>query len=190
MKKFALCAIALAGCAGAALAVDPEEEDFRIGFGNQIIAFQTMYGVDGAFVGDLNPVRDVAGDEVPWTLRFVRGDLDTRGHLRILVRGLVVKDNPVVPLELRGINDEAQFRGLVSCLVEGDGSVKTQNVVTEGFAADRDGNAYIHAEIKLPSPCVAPIVMVISGSQDRWFAITGFESEQKGGATRVGLGAR
>lgn len=191
MKKLALYVLAFAGCANAAFAVDPEEEDFRIGFGNQITAFQTMYGVDGPFVGEKNPVRDVVGDELPWTVRFVLGDLDTRGHLRILVRGLVFKDDPSVPPELRGINDEAEFRGLVSCLVEGDGSVKTQNVVTEGFPANRAGNSYIHAIIQLPNPCVAPIVMVLAGSEDKWFAITGFESEEKkGGPARVGLGAR
>lgn len=180
--KLRLSAVAFACCASAVFAQEPNLEEFDLGFGNKILSFQTMYGVDGPFVGDANPVRDVIGDELPWTVRLVRGDLDTRGHLRILVRGLVFADDPLVPPNLRGINDEAEFRGLVSCLTEVGDTVETQNVVSEGFPANRAGNAYIHAELKLPNPCVAPVVMVLAGSEDKWFAITGFESEEDDGS--------
>jgi hypothetical protein len=148
----------------------------------KILTFSTMYGVDGPFVGEDNPIRDVVGDELPWSVDgFVIGDLDTRGHLRILVRGLVFADDPSVPPDLVGTNDEADFRGLVSCLVEADdGTVETQNVVTDGFPATVHGDSYIHATIELPDTCVAPIVMVLAGSEDKWFAVTGFESESGG----------
>ncbi|HXZ85637.1 MAG TPA: hypothetical protein VEI82_09125, partial [Myxococcota bacterium] len=33
-----------------------------------LLAFGSMYGVDGPFVGDANPIRDVIGDETPWTV--------------------------------------------------------------------------------------------------------------------------
>ncbi|HEU4401105.1 MAG TPA: hypothetical protein VFT43_03290, partial [Candidatus Polarisedimenticolia bacterium] len=39
------------------------------------------------------------------------GGLDARGHLKIQVRGLVFADEPSVPPELRGKNDEDAFRG-------------------------------------------------------------------------------
>jgi|SwirhisoilCB1_FD_contig_51_3811916_length_771_multi_6_in_0_out_0_1 hypothetical protein len=148
----------------------------------KILTFSTMYGVDGPFVGEDNPIRDVVGDELPWSVDgFVIGDLDTRGHLRILVHGLVFADDPSVPPDLVGTNDEADFRGLVSCLVEADdGTVETQNVVTDGFPATVHGDSYIHATIELPDTCVAPIVMVLAGSEDKWFAVTGFESESGG----------
>ena len=31
----------------------------------------------------------------------------------------------------------------------------------------------------LPNPCVAPIVFVLAGSEDKWFSVTGFESEEQ-----------
>jgi len=178
MTRLTLPALALACCAMPASAVDPATDEFNFGFGNKILSFQTMYGVDGPFVGEKNPIRGVIGDELPWTItHIVRGDLDTRGHLRIMVRGLVFADDPLVPPELRGINDEAEFRGLVSCLTEVDDAVETQNVVTEGFPANRGGDAFIRATVALPNPCVAPIVMILAGSEDKWFAVTGFEHE-------------
>jgi hypothetical protein len=145
----------------------------------KILMFHTMYGVDGPFVGDANPIRDVIGDELPWTVEGVAiGDLDSRGHLRILVHGLVFADDPSVPPDLVGTNDEPFFRGLVSCLTETDAGVETQNVITDGFPATVRGDSFIHATIELPNPCVAPIVMVLAGSEDKWFAVTGFESEE------------
>ena len=152
-------------------------------FGNRkITMFSTMYGVDGPFVGDANPIRDVIGDELPWTIDgFVIGDLDTRGHLRILVHGLVFADDPSVPPELVGTNDEPFFRGLVSCLTEtADDTVETQNVITDGYPATVQGDSFIHATVELPNPCVAPIVMILAGSEDKWFAVSGFESEDEG----------
>ena len=53
----------------------------------------------------------------------------------------------------------------------------TENVTTEGFAATPFGDSDIDAQITLPNPCVAPIVFVLSGSEDKWFAVVGFESE-------------
>lgn len=144
-----------------------------------ITSFETMYGVDGPFIGDANPIRGVIGDELPWAITHsIRGELDSAGHLIIVVRGLVFKDDPSVPPELRGINDEAQFRGLVSCLTEAGDAVETQNVVTVGFPASRRGNSFIHATLTLPNPCVAPVVMVLAGSEDKWFAVSGVEIEQ------------
>jgi hypothetical protein len=144
-----------------------------------ILTFETMYGVDGPFVGDQNPIRSIPGDELPWVIRRAHGFLKTNGRLTIHVRGLVFKDDPSVPPALRGINDEATFRGLVSCLTEKGDKVVEKNVLTEGFPATKSGNADILAKIKLPQPCVAPIIMVLAGSEDKWFAVTGFEAEEE-----------
>jgi hypothetical protein len=143
-----------------------------------------MYGVDGPFVGTDNPIRDVNGDGLPWEIeKFISGTLDSKGNLTILVRGLVIKDDPSVPANLRGKNPSSEFRGLVSCLTEeSEDEVGMDNVITEGFPADEDGNSFIKAKIELPNPCVAPIIMVLNkaGSTrgDRWFAVTGFEAEE------------
>jgi hypothetical protein len=98
----------------------------------------------------------------------------------ILVRGLVFADDPdLVPPDLIGKNDEETFRGLVSCLTEdGAGGITTANVVTDGFPADMDGNSLIDQKLDLPVPCIAPIVFVMAGSEDKWFAVTGFEPKE------------
>jgi hypothetical protein len=144
----------------------------------RILSFDHMYAVDGPFLGDAHSIRGVAGDELPWTIeRSAKGSLDTNGRLRIQVRGLVFTDDPEVPPENRGKNDETTFRGLVSCVTEvSDTEVGIANVMTEGFPATPEGNSTIDAFITLPNPCVAPIVFIMAGSEDKWFAVTGFES--------------
>jgi hypothetical protein len=139
-----------------------------------ILAFGTMFGVDGAFVGEEHPIRGVVGDEFAWEIDSAVGRLSLDGRLTIRVRGLVFKDDPSVPAELRGINDEDEFRGLVSCLDE-DASVV--NVVSRGFHATRSGNSLIDDHLELPPTCVAPIVFVLAGGEDKWFAVTGVEAE-------------
>jgi hypothetical protein len=34
--------------------------------------------------------------------------------------------------------------------------------------------------VELPDPCLAPDVLVLAGSEDKWFAVTGFETEEEG----------
>jgi hypothetical protein len=141
-------------------------------------SFDTMYGVDGPFVGDGFPIRGIPGDELPWEIQAATGSLDADGHLTIRVKGLVFKDEPEVPPDLRGKNDEAQFRGAVSCWSEEGDQVTTVNVVTAGFPATVSGNSTIRATVSLPNPCVAPIILVLAGSEDKWFAVAGVETEE------------
>src|SRR5262245_27482505 len=61
-----------------------------------MLLFQTMYAVDGPFVGS-RAIRGVEGDELPWTLDTVQGYLTTGGRLHIIVRGLVFTDDDEVP---------------------------------------------------------------------------------------------
>jgi hypothetical protein len=147
--------------------------------GHKILTFQTMYGVDGPFLGDANAIRDVEGDEAPWVIRSAKGTLGVNGRLRIKVRGLVFADDPLSPPDQIGKNDEAEFRGLVSCLTEVGDSVQTANVVTGGFKATERGDANIDGHVDLPNPCVAPIVFVLAGSEDKWFAVTGVETGEE-----------
>ena len=144
-----------------------------------VLSFDHMYGVDGPFIGETNPIRGVVGDELPWTITgFIKGRLDKGGHLKILVKGLVFGDDPEVPPELRLKNDEETFRGLVSCVTEvSPTEVGTTNVITKGFLSTPDGNSFIDDTLDLPNPCIAPIVFVMSGSEDKWFAVTGIETE-------------
>lgn len=142
--------------------------------GKGILAFKTMYGVGGPFLGAVNPVRGVNGDLLPWIVKSAKGTLTSRGKLSINVKGLVFPDDPSVPPELRGINDDDHFRALVSCLtVNGDAVVET-NVTTEAFPASMKGNAKIKAQLSLPQPCVAPVVFILGGDEDVWFLASGY----------------
>jgi hypothetical protein len=145
-----------------------------------ILTFDTMYAVDGPLLGETHAIRGVVGDEAPWVIdRFIKGRLGKDGRLQILVRGLVFADDPLVPPELVGKNDETEYRGLVSCLTEDavEGIV-TANVTSRGFPADVHGNSLIDEHLELPNPCIAPIVFVMAGSEEKWFAVTGFEADQ------------
>jgi len=149
-----------------------------------IVSWGTMYGVDGGFVGHTD-IRGVRGDELPWTLTSATGSLTTDGRLSISIRGLVFTNDPQVPPQLRGINDETSFRALVSCLTdEGRGRVSTVNIITSGFPATRSGDSDINTIVSLPGSCVAPIVFVLSGSEDKWFAVTGAETGSGAARTR------
>jgi hypothetical protein len=182
MKQARHWAIALCGVAlvvtGAVSTASAHHHPDNLALQN-ILTFDTMYGVDGPFLGEANAIRGVEGDEAPWEVEhFIRGRLTKGGRLQIVVRGLVFADDPLVPPELVGKNDEENFRGLVSCLTEEGETVVTRNVETEGFPADEEGNSFIDAKIDLPNPCVAPIVFVMAGSEEKWFAVTGFEREE------------
>ena len=143
---------------------------------SKIVSFETMYGVDEAFVKH-NQVRGVRGDELPWVVGSAVGSLTVGGHLTISVRGIVFSNDPEVPANLRGINDEDQFRALVSCLVsDHKGNVATVNLTTRGFAATSTGDSDIDATVALPGSCVAPIIFILSGSEDKWFAVMGAET--------------
>jgi hypothetical protein len=135
-----------------------------------ITAFGTMYGVDGPFINPANAIRGIIGDEAAWKLSSARGFLSTDGHLKIQVRGLIFGDGTP--------NDEPTFRGAVSCLTEDEaaGTTPTANVFTDGFPATPEGDSDIDAHVTLPNPCVAPVIFVLAGSEDKWFSVTGFES--------------
>lgn len=146
-----------------------------------VLSFHTMYGVDGAFIGETNPIRGIIGDELPWEVeKSTHGELRSNGRLKVHVRGLVFADDPSVPPELVGKNDEESFRAVVSCLtVDAGGLLVEHNITTDGFPATPSGDAEIDTTVELPSPCVAPVVFVIAGSEDKWFAVTGVELEEE-----------
>jgi hypothetical protein len=140
-----------------------------------VLAFDTMFGVDDPFVGDAGTIRGIPGDEAPWEIKSARGFLTASGHLVINVRGLVFKDDPRAPAGEVGKNDETSFRALVSCL--STDTTTPVNLETQGFPTGEKGNALINARLTLPSPCVAPIVMILAGSEEKWFAMTGVEGD-------------
>jgi len=140
-----------------------------------VVKFATMTPVTGPYVGPANPVRGVPGGGLPWMLTAATGSLKSDGHLLVMVRGLVLADQPSVPPTLRGTNPFADFRALVSCQSIGPGNAAViTNVSTGDFKADPAGDSKIDAIVNLPRPCIAPIVFVTGPTGvDVWFAATG-----------------
>jgi len=148
-----------------------------------ILGFKNMSAVSGPFVtaqGETDPnIRGISGDSQEWMIdKSIKGQLFANGRLVMKVQGLVPTGNPP--------NPEAEFRAAVSCLTIGTDSstspptsiIETVNVLTSGFSADASGKANIKAKLQLPSPCVAPMVMILNGNQadgDFWLAVTGFD---------------
>ena len=138
-----------------------------------ILKFDTMAPVMGPYVGASNPIRGVPGGGLPWIIESGRGSLDRDGHLKVRVRGLVLANHAPVPPALQGKNPVSPFKAIVSCQTIGaNGSATVTNVSTAGFPANTEGDSNIRATVKLPHPCIAPIVFVTSGG-GAWFAATG-----------------
>ena len=137
-----------------------------------IFKFSVLTPVTGPYVGPSNPIRTVPGGGLPWIITAGTGSLKSDGHVLIHVRGLVLADSPAVPANLRGINPVADFEAIVSCQSITGGMATVTNVATGQFPASMRGNADIRARVKLPEPCIAPIVFVASPT-GAWFAATG-----------------
>lgn len=164
-------------CSLAVLLVPSQRAEGKRPEHRTLLAFRTMFGVDGAFVGENGMLGDFEGDELPWEVEHVGGRLQQDGRLLLAVKGLVFADDPTVPEELRGRNDEAEFRAAVICLTEENGTIVARSVVSPGFPANEEGDSLIRTNLVLPDPCIAPVVLILAGSEDKWFAATGFETE-------------
>ncbi len=143
--------------------------------GEPVLEFQTMVGIDGAFLGSINPIRGINGGGRPWVLKEGKGKLEMNGSLRIKVRGLIIPDTEPG----FGFNPAPFFLAAVSCLTtDGNGEPAIQNVFTQPadtkmIGDPRNGDANIKAKLMLPASCVAPIVFVTSPG-GAWFAATGY----------------
>ncbi len=133
-----------------------------------VLRFHTMIGNTPDFT-----INGVESDELPWVIRHAEGTLHADGTINLEVRGLVFANDPTVPANLRGTNDETSFKAIVSCMtLDATGKPVTVNLTTKAFPASKKGNSRIHDRVVLPHPCVAPIVFVV-GEEGKWFAATG-----------------
>ena len=139
-----------------------------------ILKFSVMTPVTGPYTGASNPIRMVPGGGLPWIITAGTGSLKSDGRVLIHVRGLVLADRAPVPAALQGTNPIPNFKAIVSCQTIGaDGTATITNVSTGQFPASTAGNANINASVKLPQPCIAPIVFVFGAPNVGWVAATG-----------------
>ncbi len=135
-----------------------------------------MIGVPRPYTGPTNAIRGIPGGGLPWVISFGKGELKGDGSLEIKVKGLVLdpSDPAVIAGGRGGTNPSPVFKVLVSCMSkDAAGNAVVSNVSTDPFPATPTGNAQIEAQLSLPSPCIAPIIFVTSGTGS-WFAATGF----------------
>ena len=159
-------------CVGLTAAGDGQSDEPR-----HLLVFDTMNGVDGPFLDPANAILGVVGDERPWVVGSARGFLDADGHLRIVLRGLAAADDGRVARDAQAPDDGRTLRALVACLSEDErGALVEVKIETEAFAADARGDALLDTRVDLPEPCLAPVVFVMAGSDDRWFAVSGFQT--------------
>ena len=140
---------------------------------DDVTAFQTVFAVKGPFRGPNNAIRGIPGAVRPRVIDEVRGEVKANGHVKVIVRGLVLANHPDVRPVDHGLNPHPYFRAVVSCLsVNDNGNPTVVNVRTRRAAANILGDAEILDDIDLPRPCVAPIVFV-TAPRGRWLAASG-----------------
>jgi len=140
---------------------------------DDVTVFQTLFAVKGPFRGPNNALRGIPGAVRPRVIDEVRGEVKANGHVKVIVRGLVLANHPDVLPADHGFNPHPYFRAVVSCLsVNDNGNPTVVNVRTRRAAANILGDAAILDDIDLPRPCVAPIVFV-TAPRGQWLAASG-----------------
>lgn len=133
-----------------------------------VLRFRTLFGVSGPYVSSFvppTPLRGLNGAPGPWSVERAAGVVKSDGKVAVRVRGLII---PAF-----GRNPLPSFRAVVSCRsIDSSGNASIVNTSTADFPATPSGDADIRAEIKLPDPCVAPLVFIASSSLV-WLAVTG-----------------
>ena len=142
--------------------------------GRRLLGFQTMYGVEGAFLGASSAGSKRVGDERPWRVSEAQGSIDAAGYVHATIRGLVLANDPAVPPRKRGRNDQPRFRLVLSCLTQDeDGVLVSTQISTRGFPATDRGDCEIDDSLRLPEPCVAPVLYVTGMDEGVWLAMSG-----------------
>ncbi len=145
--------------------------------GRILVAFNSLVGVSGAFVGMTMPLRGIPGGGLPWVIAEGKASLATGGDFKVEVEGLVL-DPSNATAQARGIagtNPAPFFFATLSCL---DNTGAVTNVNTAPVPAGPSGDAEIEQVIPMPSSCFAPIVLVrgsfTGNPSGPWFAASGF----------------
>lgn len=122
---------------------------------------------DGTSIGGVNSCGK------RWTLKSGEVDLDRDGDVEVELKGLVLDDASTG--EFNGTADGVT-QVVVSLVCGGTGKAA---VVAESdrFPLSKDGKASIETKLRMPSACVAPVILVREiwdGKVGGWLAATGF----------------
>jgi hypothetical protein len=157
----------VAGVLALALGLIAQASSAGSGRNATVLKFKTMAGVVAPFLGPANAIRGIPGAGSAWSIDEADGTLKQNGDLEVEVEGLIITAT--------GVNPVPTFRAVVSCLSIAAGAAVTLNRVTQPFPANMAGDAEFEGSVNLPSPCLAPIVFVTTGTGDppAWFSVTG-----------------
>ncbi len=170
MRKLLALVIVLS-FVGTAMPQQKEKENEHEARALNLFHFRAMTAVVPPFTGPTNPIRNLGGGGAPWQITSGNAELNTAGELEVHVRGLVIVRT--------GTNPVASFAVILSCQSkDAAGAPSIVNLVAATGAATATGDADLEGTVKLPSPCVAPIVFVAipatATAPARWLAASGF----------------
>ena len=135
--------------------------------GNQKLVDASMAGLPASLTG--RSLAGVTGAGHPWDIGRGDAQLDTNGHLKVHVQGLVLSHTTAGVPPSEGTNPVPTGRAVVSCNGGGAGNLVMSDIVP--FSVP-DGDAHVNQWVTLPSPCLAPVVFFASAG-GAWFAVTG-----------------
>jgi hypothetical protein len=131
--------------------------------------FGTLAG--NTITGSAGAIRDVPADGYPWVVEDGGASFES-GTLELDVEGLVI--DPDADHSEAGTNPINEIRVAVSVLSVNDRQTSgiVEQVKTDSYPVNGDGEASISASVDLPSPALAPIIFVTKPNGS-WIAVGG-----------------
>ena len=141
---------------------------------DELLKVQGMVGVPAGLAGPTGAIGSINGAGLPWVIGPAKAVLSVDGSFELKFNDLLFDPNAAnVPAALRGTNNQATMRAGVSCLTTTGARVAALTdpfPVTTGAGA---GDGRVEATLTLPSPCIAPIVLITNAGGTGWFAASG-----------------
>jgi len=141
---------------------------------DELLKVQGMVGVPHGLAGATGAIGTINGAGLPWVIGPAKAVLSVDGSFTLKFNDLLFDPNdPNVPANLRGTNTQASMQAGVSCLTTTGARVAALTgtfPVTTGAGA---GDGHVEATLTLPSPCIAPIVLITNATGASWFAASG-----------------
>lgn len=135
------------------------------------IKTDSMISVPATLTGVAGNIRGINGGGLAWSIGDAEASLKAGGKLDVSFDDLVFAAGPNT-----GKNTIASMAVVVSCL---DSTNQVTNVrtdpfpVTLGTPAEGGGRGAVETRVALPSPCLAPVMMITNATGTAWFAVDG-----------------
>ena len=123
-----------------------------------LLKTERFVGVPKTLAGATGAIGAVNGAGQPWVIGTAKAVLSVDGELDLKFTGLLFGPDATAPLP--GTNTVGSMRAAVSCLTTTGTRTATSTdpfPVTTGTGA---GDGHVEATLDLPSPCIAPIVLI------------------------------